>query len=227
MSSKSLIAAAVVAGGLCATGFADQMVLEGGFGNTPGGNWNLAPVSPWVSGASQFLTYYDVPDTLGYGWWVQSLPNYGEYWQAQNKTTGPESTGQFLFTENTQYDLSAELKAWCDNSSPATARARLYGFDAGLGWTVLADAGVTNYTADGINTWVTRTDTFMIGAGGFWAGKWGLVVIQSATDATGYGHVGARFDNISLTTTLIPEPASLAMMVFGLAGVLLLRRRMR
>jgi hypothetical protein len=74
----------------------------------------------------------------------------------------------------------------------------------------------TNTTSD--NIWQQYTSTF-VGTGG---------VMTLAFAATGTNDsFGASLDNVSVTTTAVPEPMPLAMMGVGLLGLMGLRKRFR
>ena len=51
----------------------------------------------------------------------------------------------------------------------------------------------------------------------------GIVGIQSASVAFGHTDVGTGIDNIKFTT--VPEPTSLSLLLFGLAGLYCLKRK--
>ena len=103
----------------------------------------------------------------------------------------------------------------------------------GFGGGLAARRGVLAPAAEAAKIWnrgftcfAKRTGSFSIPAGGSWAGKEALFVLRGWKSRAGIG-ARAQMDNVSLISSTIPEPASMATMILGLAGALALRRRMR
>ena len=217
MIRKALMVMALsLVAGLAANALADEIVLNGDFtGQSDSGGWL---VSPWSDGGFQFQSW-DLFDARGNYAYTDMT---GVTFAQANNNYPPGIT----LAENTQYDLSADLACWTDNTpgETVTAQAALFGFNGS--WIPLVNVEKVHNAWEPVANWEHFTGSFSIPAGGSWAGKEALVVLRGWKSSASI-LARAQMDNVSLISSTIPEPASMATMILGLAGALVLRRRMR
>jgi hypothetical protein len=197
----------------------DQIVVGGDFSSQLGNGASL--VAPWDSGAGQFNSYdiggphgmYAYTDVTGVSL-AQSINNFPG----------------FTLAANTKYDLSADIASWTDDTLGALAigRVAVYAFDpALLDWVNLAEVAQVHDSASYLNAWESYSTSFTLAPDDYWAGKQAIVVLRGERLEGSTYLLRAQMDNVSLTSSVIPEPASMGVMLFGLAGAVLLRRWMR
>lgn len=200
-----------------------EIVVNGNFDTVT--TWSSLPIAncpPWT-GMTGTINSYDVASVAEHTWYATTNSYNGLNGQrAQQNLTG--------VTADTQYTMSADLRAWTDDSgTTATAEVRLYFYNSslGAGWQYLPEATVsyTASTSADIANFHHITAEFELPADFNLGSDRPVVALWGLTDGGIYS-AGWAWDNVSLVgTTNVPEPATMAFLAAGGVGVLLRRRR--
>jgi hypothetical protein len=252
MKSRTLMIAVLMAVAVLETGaLADQLIVNetlGGFAVDGGPGPVLDPWAGTISLIGPYADYNPAEGaTVGYyndATLISNVPFVGGYDHVNayyvmahdgQTGTGVHQVGfqSVTMSANMHYEFSADLRAWTAGvgGQTATASIRLFTLNGdfpnivGGGW-AYSDTMIswTATTSGDIGNWHHETVSFDIPAG-FNLGTAQGVALWGADSGTPNA-AGWAFDNISLVASPIPEPASMTAMLCGLAGALLLRRRM-
>ena len=118
---------------------------------------------------------------------------------------------------NTTYMLTVDV-GWPTTDTFGPGSVINLGYGAGVGASLLTATSIVNDTPTA-GTWTTWTSTFVTGAAPAGLGE----VLRIELMAGNSGGTQTWYDDVRLTATAVPEPASLALLALG--GLVCLRRR--
>ena len=206
-----LVSAAVPSGAVQA-----ELIVNGGF-ETPGGNGSTP--TGWAKDGNAYGTYDGVLYSPS-----RTPPTHGGSWCAVPGNGTATTVGLYQTLGTTLFAGEYTLDFWSTPWSVGTGNEVRVGKYSGSGtldnvanWTSLA-LNVVDIPSVAVNSWQLRSYTFTA-FGGEDTVYFGTAIAGS--------NEGADFDDVSLTLSPVPEPATYAMALAGLAygGYSLFRRR--
>ncbi len=109
------------------------------------------------------------------------------------------------------------------NTTAGNSTAWVFGTNGGFG----GNNNMTGPTGSSFNSYTVRNSTLSGVSGLQSIGSNGIELAYQISEGEANSNTLTRFDYISITGTLVPEPATAGMLLIGLAGVALRRRAMK
>ena len=228
---KYAIMAAVVLGatlGTATSGWADAITFESGFADR-------MPVTGPIATATNSVRIGVVAGGVARSPLVAKVGAPETAFTPDDRTANPAVSGDYFLSDEANGPSGSARDYTFDFANPAANLAlNVYDYRSSDGGAKLGDTATLSAFGDEGRSNLVGSQTYTISNGALPNGAIELLSvanptapIRSAVLTFSRGDVGSGIDNITFTTAAVPEPGTIAILGFGVLGLIAARRRRR